>query len=276
MTSELVFAIGDIHGRSDLLRAALEAIAARCERRDHRLVFLGDYVDRGPDAKGVVELMIELQRDSRIVCLKGNHEALMVEALTSGRAADFDRWMDAGGLSTLKSYGASDREEAVRAVPPHHLRWMATLPLTSGDGRRVYVHAGLLPDTPLERQTEQTCLWVRERFLRASPRHFDTHVVHGHSPAWNEERQTCDPELLSHRTNLDLATYWTNRLGVGVFDSEKAGGPIEVLIAHGVCGARASVSTLTPPTDQDAADCGAKRKRGWVSPWRSLAKRRTG
>lgn len=247
MADELVFAIGDIHARLDLVQAALEAIAVRAAGRRHRLIFLGDYIDRGPEARGVVDLMLELQRDPRVVCLKGNHEALMVKALAGGRGLDFRRWMEAGGQSTLESYGASDRESAMAAVPDHHLRWMAALPLTSGDGHRVYVHAGLMPNTPLERQTEETCLWIRERFLRAGPRQFDTHVVHGHTPAWNAERKICEPELLPHRTNLDLATYLTDSLGVGVFDSTVAGGPVDVLVARGGRGDAIIVSTWTAP-----------------------------
>lgn len=269
MADELVFAIGDIHGRLDLVRAALKAIAARIEGRNHRLIFLGDYIDRGPEARGVVELMLELQKDPRVVCLKGNHEALMVQALTGGRGSDFRRWAEAGGQSTLESYGASDQESAMAAVPDHHLRWMAALPLTSGDGHRVYVHAGLLPNTPLDRQTEATCLWIRERFLRAGPRQFDTHVVHGHTPAWNSERRVCEPELLPHRTNLDLATYWTDSLGVGVFDSGIAGGPIEVLVARGALGGTLSVSAWTaPPSERLGSGDALKPRRDWARLWR--------
>jgi serine/threonine protein phosphatase 1 len=230
---DLIFAIGDIHGRLDLTTVALSAIEARAAATDSfRVIFLGDYVDRGPDSRGVVELMMKLSRDHRYVCLKGNHEAMMVQCLAGGTTDDFTRWMDNGGRQTLESYGADDWDAAIDAVPAQHLRWMRSLPLTSGDGHRVYVHAGLMPATPFERQTEETCLWIRERFLRAPAHQFDAHVVHGHSPQWAGKPDMGEPEFLAHRTNLDLAAYATDRLCVGVFDAALGGGPIEAIIVE--------------------------------------------
>jgi hypothetical protein len=111
----------------------------------------------------------------------------------------------------------------------------------------------------LDQQSEETCLWIRERFLRASPRHFEMHVVHGHSPAWDERTQSCEPELLSHRTNLDLATYLTDSLAVGVFDSAIEGGPIEILIAHGSHGTCIQVTSRVPAATVPRS----KRRLGW-------------
>jgi serine/threonine protein phosphatase 1 len=233
MTEELVFAVGDIHGRLDLVTDAMGAIAERAASAESfRVIFLGDYIDRGPDSRGVVDLMIELSRDHRYVCLKGNHEAMMLQSLAGGNADEFTRWMDNGGQQTLESYGASDWEEAVEAVPAEHLRWMRGLPLTSGDGHRIYVHAGLMPSTPFDRQTEEACLWIREKFLRAPAHQFDGHVVHGHTPTWAGKPEPGEPELLPHRTNLDVAAYATNRLCVGVFDVAQMGGPIEVIVVE--------------------------------------------
>jgi len=265
---DLIFAIGDIHGRLDLTTAALDAIEARAAGADSfRVIFLGDYVDRGPDSRGVVELMMTLSRDHRYVCLKGNHEARMVQCLTGGATEDFTRWMDNGGRQTLDSYGAVDWDAAGVAVPAEHLRWMRGLPLTSGDGHRVYVHAGLMPATPFDRQTEETCLWIRERFLRAPAHQFDAHVVHGHTPQWAGKPDMGEPEFLPHRTNLDLAAYATDRLGVGVFDAALGGGPIEAIIVEGRVGESARVvpnqspATLVAPDGEPAA-----RPKRW--PWR--------
>jgi serine/threonine protein phosphatase 1 len=265
---DLIFAIGDIHGRLDLTMAALDAIENRAASADSfRVIFLGDYVDRGPDSRGVVELMMTLSRDHRYVCLKGNHEAMMVQSLAGGATEDFIRWMDNGGRQTLDSYGADDWDAAISAVPVEHLRWMRGLPLTSGDGHRVYVHAGLMPATPFERQTEETCLWIRERFLRAPAHQFDAHVVHGHTPQWTGKPDMGEPELLPHRTNLDLAAYASDRLGVGVFDAALGGGPIEAIIIERRDGEMARVlphqlrATLVASDGEPAV-----RPRRW--PWR--------
>ena len=244
MSEELIFAIGDIHGRLDLVTAALAVIEDRAASAEaFRVIFLGDYVDRGPDSRGVVDLMIELSRDHRYVCLKGNHEAMMLTCLGGGNSEDFTRWMDNGGRETLDSYGAADWESAIDVVPPQHLRWMRALPLTSGDGHRIYVHAGLMPSTPFERQTEETCLWIRERFLRAPGHQFEGHVVHGHTPQWAGKPEAGEPELLPHRTNLDVAAYATDRLCVGVFDAARGGGPIEMMTIEQPAGGVVSINT---------------------------------
>jgi serine/threonine protein phosphatase 1 len=245
---DLIFAIGDIHGRLDLTTAALEAIEQRASGAESfRVIFLGDYVDRGPDSRGVVELMMRLSRDHRYVCLKGNHEAMMVQCLTGGATDDFTRWMDNGGRETLQSYDADDWDAAIAAVPTEHVRWMKSLPLTSGDGHRIYVHAGLMPSTPFDRQTEETCLWIRERFLRAAPHQFDGHVVHGHTPQWAGKPDPAEPEFLPHRTNLDLAAYSTDRLCVGVFDAARPGGPVELIMIEQVAGESARRIPYQPP-----------------------------
>jgi serine/threonine protein phosphatase 1 len=266
MPEDLIFAVGDIHGRLDLTQAAVEAILARAGARAFRIIFLGDYVDRGPESRGVVEFMLDATREPRVVCLKGNHEAMMARALMGGNAEDFARWMETGGDTTLKSYGAHDWESAMEQVPDRHLRWMAALPLTSGDGHRIYVHAGVLPSTPFDQQTEDACLWIRERFLRAPAHQFDHHIVHGHTPYWAEKPDPEQPELLAHRTNLDLAAYASNRLGVGVFEHSVEGGPIEVLVVAQHRGGRTSVSTLAAPNSLVGVGAGA-RPRGKRRPW---------
>jgi serine/threonine protein phosphatase 1 len=267
--NDLVFAIGDIHGRLDLTLAALDAIGERAVAAESfRFIFLGDYIDRGPDSRGVVELMMKLSRDHRYVCLKGNHEAMMVQCLTGGSSDDFSRWTDNGGRETLRSYGAEDWDAAIAAVPTEHVRWMQALPLTSGDGHRIYVHAGLMPSTPFERQTEETCLWIRERFLRAGPHQFDGHVVHGHTPQWAGKPELGEPELLQHRTNLDLAAYTTDRLCVGVFDAALGGGPVEVIMIEQAAGEPARLSPYRSQAALAAADAEPARR-----PWRRLWRR---
>ena len=211
----------------DLLAAAVSAIERHCGDRDARLIFLGDYVDRGPDSRQVVEyLMTAQQADRRLVCLRGNHEQMMLDAILKGGDSRW-MWLDNGGEQTLRSYGAFDIEEARAKVPDEHLRWMSQLPLTSGDEHRIYVHAGILPSTPLEQQKPETLIWIRERFLRAKSRQFDRHIVHGHTPMWEGKPEMGRPELLPHRTNLDTGAYETGILSVGVFPAQMQGGPAE-------------------------------------------------
>lgn len=235
MSKRITYAIGDIHGRADLLDLVIEAVRrdSRDRRRPARMVFLGDYVDRGPDSRKVVETLMSLERPESCICLMGNHEALMVEALTHARRGAYARWCANGGRETLASYGVTGGEDPDLAIPADHVRWLSNLPLIAEDPYRIYVHAGLSPGKALEDQSEAACLWIREKFLRAPAREFDRHVVHGHTPIWEHKPAADQPELLDHRTNLDTAAFASGVLSVGVFDEALPGGPIEVLSLRG-------------------------------------------
>jgi serine/threonine protein phosphatase 1 len=221
--SGLTFAIGDIHGRLDLLEGAEAAVAARADGAAHKVICLGDYVDRGPDSKGVVERLMARAGDSGWICLKGNHEAMMAQALNGGRRIDFAHWMQNGGDRTLESYGCE--------VAPEHLAWLESRPLTHREGRRLFVHAGIDPTAPLEDQGEGTLLWIREKFL-AAPR-LAWHVVHGHTPFWRGKPDPAEPEVLPQRTNLDTGACFTGILSIGVFEPGAGDGPVEILSAVG-------------------------------------------
>ncbi len=217
----LTFAIGDVHGRYDLLLRATGAITAYAGGRQSRTVMLGDYVDRGPHSDMVVDWLIRRQAEpeSELTCLKGNHEAMMADALIHGRSLNL--WLDNGGEETLESYQGSP--------PAEHLRWMDALPLKIEDGQRVFVHAGLKPGAALSDQEEEWLLWSREKFLRAGDA-WGVHVVHGHTYRWEEKPDPWEPELLPHRTNLDTAAFMSGVLTVGVFDDSRPG-PIALLRA---------------------------------------------
>ena len=225
----LTYAVGDIHGRLDLLKTAVETIARHAGRRPFRLIFLGDYVDRGPDSRRVIELLMKLQEIWSVVCLKGNHEDLMLKAVVERADGALQLWLDNGGEATLRSYGMTPDPDSPDQIPSQHVRWLSSLPLTTADGHRIYVHAGLMPKVATHRQREETCLWIRERFLLGQPGDFEAHVVHGHSPLWAGKPDPAEPELLEHRTNLDTGAFATGVLSVGVFDDETPGGPVEVL-----------------------------------------------
>jgi serine/threonine protein phosphatase 1 len=257
--SPRTYAIGDVHGRLDLLRQAVDAISGHVGDRPFRVVFLGDYVDRGPDSRGVIEFLMALQRRWPVVCLKGNHEELMIQAIADPASRRLERWLEYGGDETLRSYGLGKDDDLAAGVPLEHLRWMASLPPTTGDKHRIYVHAGLLPGVPAHRQKDETFLWIRERFLQARPGDFEAHVVHGHTPVWEGKPDAAEPELLEHRTNLDTGAFATGVLTVAVFDANLPGGPIEVLKVQGEQTAR---FVPDPPEPTTTARPDASRRRG--------------
>lgn len=212
------FAIADLHGRFDLLVRAFAEIEAY-DPHPHKIVTLGDYVDRGPESRQIIEYLMRC--NSNVVCLKGNHEDMMVETLTA--PLDPDWWVGNGGGATLKSYGhAPAGLFDASVVPQSHIDWMRALPMLHFDKHRVYVHAGCAHNRPLDEQPEQYLLWYRpiegEDFG-----HGDRHVIHGHTPNPN------GPERYKNRTNLDTLAWRTGRLVIAVFDDDIAGGPIDFI-----------------------------------------------
>lgn len=221
------YVIPDLHGRCDLLTAALRDIAARTHGDPATVITLGDYIDRGPDSRGVIELLAELGRSPppgwRLVGLKGNHEILMEEALQHPER--LPNWLAKGGDTALRSYGAGDPPD-LAVVPDDHRAWIAALELMYVDRHRIYVHAGVDADQPLDRQPVKTLLCKRYPDAYAGG-YGDYHVVHGHDRAEN------GPLLYAGRTNLDTMAWSTGRLVVGAFDDDKAGGPVDLIEVRG-------------------------------------------
>ena len=233
------YVVGDVHGRDDLLCDLLAQIDAHATGRPHHLIFLGDYIDRGPDSPAVVERLIALQQarpPGAVVCLRGNHEQMALDALTAGGGWQLNLWRRNGGDATLSAYGTDADEPDLTRFPEEHRTWMAGLPHLHRDSRHIYVHAGLEPNTPIEEQDAEAFLWIREAFLRAPPGSFPAHVVHGHTPEWADKPDWAEPELLPYRTNLDTGAYATGVLTAGVFDRSGRGGPSAVLSAIGAPG----------------------------------------
>jgi serine/threonine protein phosphatase 1 len=231
--SPYTYAVGDVHGRLDLVGAAMDSILAHAGKRPFQVILLGDYIDRGPDSRGVIELLIALQRRWSVICLKGNHEALMLQAIEEPDGPRFEQWFELGGDRTLESYGLKPGDDLAGRLPGEHLAWLSELPSIARDQHRIYVHAGLAPGATHQSQDDETRLWIRERFLRGVPGDFEAHIVHGHTPIWAGKPDAGEPELLEHRTNLDTAAFATGVLAVGVFDDGRAGGPLEVLRIRG-------------------------------------------
>jgi len=212
-----IYVIGDIHGRSDLLDQMVEAIKRDLDKNpaaDGLTVTLGDYVDRGPDSRGVLDRLARNPFPTKYIALKGNHEELFEAFLNDPSVAS--QWRRLGGLETLHSYGVSVTavmvgkgfEEASRAlqkaVPEEHLRFLATLKLSMSVGEYFLCHAGVRPGIPLERQRAEDLLWIRDEFLN-SRTSFGKVVVHGHTPV-------ASPEVLPTRINIDTGAFATGRL----------------------------------------------------------------
>lgn len=236
----LTFAVGDIHGRLDLLDTALALIAEHADLRqrpEYRVVFLGDYIDRGPDSAAVVARLRDGADHSSVdwVCLKGNHEDLAV--CPEGR----ERWLRNGGDMTLASY------EGQEGVLELDKAWMADLPVFLDDGERLFVHAGVDPRRALDEQEAPVLTWIRNRFLEARRFKADRHVVHGHTPVWKGKPDLDEVERLAHRTNLDTGAYYTGVLAIGVFEAGRAE-------ASAVLYARGPMGGGEPPGQAEAAD----------------------
>ncbi len=182
-----VYAVGDIHGHRDRLAALHEAIAADLAARPARsavLVHLGDYIDQGPDSAGVIALLAAgpSVAGRPVVNLLGDHERMLLDALSGDRAAATD-WLWAGGRAALASWGLDPglpREAWLSALPPDHVAWMRSLVLTHREGDYLFVHAGIRPGVKLADQTRDDLVSIRQPFLTTG-QDFGVVVVHGHS-----------------------------------------------------------------------------------------------
>jgi serine/threonine protein phosphatase 1 len=175
---------------------------------------LGDYVDRGPDSRGVLDRLVHNPFPTKYIALKGNHEELFEAFVHDPSVAS--QWRRLGGLETLHSYGVSVTavmigkgfEEASsalrRAVPEEHLRFLGSLKLSMSVGEYFLCHAGVRPGIPLEHQAAEDLLWIRDEFLN-SRKSFGKIVVHGHTPI-------ASPEVLPNRINIDTGAFMTGRL----------------------------------------------------------------
>jgi len=216
----LTYAIPDLHGRLDLLESAIERIVEHSGGNSATVVTLGDYVDRGPDSRRVLERLMGWQSHQlKLVPLKGNHEAMMWEVCNN--LAELNWWIGNGGDQTLASYGQSENPDP-RVVPAGHLKWIAGLALMHMDQHRLFVHAAVDPTISLNQQSEQTLLWKRY------PEGYELgyggrHVVHGH------HSNPKAPIATKGKTNLDGLAWKTGRLVVGVFEDDRPGGASEFL-----------------------------------------------
>ncbi|MGG7516584.1 metallophosphoesterase family protein [Allorhizobium undicola] len=215
-----IYAIGDVHGcYAELLDAECRVLRDAAGRDGRKLiVFLGDYIDRGPSSRRVVEHLMAPHscRDFDRITLCGNHDAAFAAFLEN--PSEGRRWLDFGAAATLYSYGVDlDRtlaggglphlaEQVRGAVPLAHRLWFSGLPVAVTLGQFVFVHAGLEPGTALEKQADDDLMWIREPFLQRGPE-LPVTVVHGHTP-------TDNVTFGKNRIGIDTCAYATGRLSV--------------------------------------------------------------
>jgi len=207
------YALSDIHGCLDKLRRLVAHCETDAAGGGAKFMFLGDYIDRGPDSRSVIEFIMAMQaRDpDGVTCLVGNHEDLALNAIDDPR--EIDLWVDRNsGDRTLASYGVARPSD----LPADHIAWLRALKTHHDDGLRFFVHAGIDPSRPLDAQHRRDMLWMREPFL-SDPRDFGRFIVHGHTPLRGGQ-----PDLRRNRVNIDTAAVLGGPLTAAVFEDGRA------------------------------------------------------
>ncbi len=212
MTERITFAIGDIHGCFAELQSLIQHCETAFRSGERTYIFLGDYVDRGARSREVVGFLRAMSEQARrFVCLRGNHEELLVLAARLDRSdQDLMTWWANGGEQTLDSYGVNDPAD----IPADDLEWLKRLPLKHQECGRTYVHAGIRPGIPIEQQSNRDLLWIREPFL-SSPLNHGSLIVHGHTPTPSRK-----PEIYKNRVNIDTGACFGGPLTAAVFDED--------------------------------------------------------
>lgn len=225
-----IYAIGDIHGQLDMLRAAHDRIAAdriACGDESAPVVHLGDLVDRGPDSRGVIDhLMRGIAGGAPWIVIKGNHDRMFLAFLRDGAIQDSGlrrelTWLHPplGGDRTLESYGVRLRrwttprsawDSAIRAVPEAHVEFLSALPLMHRTSDLLFVHAGIRPGVPIEDQVEDDLVWIRGPFLEDGRDH-GVLIVHGHTPVTVAEHY-------GNRIDIDTGAGFGHPLTAAVFE----------------------------------------------------------
>lgn len=221
--NQVFYAVGDIHGRDDLLALLHDHIrdhhALLHSDRAAKLVYVGDYIDGGAQSAAVLDRVMAGLPGFETVALMGNHEAMLLECLSTDNREAWYTWLSNGGEETLASFGISLRfggydPEALRdAVGPQRCAWLASLRLMYEAGPYVFVHAGVAPGIPLGEQSSKDLLWIRSRFLDSEEDHGRI-VVHGHTPG-------DDPVVRANRICVDTGATSYGVLTAAVLDGTR-------------------------------------------------------
>ena len=228
------YVIADLHGRFDLLCKAVDMIEADAGEEGGRLIILGDFVDRGPQSRNIIDLLIAgPQRPNwEWTIIQGNHEAMMLECLSNTNILSW--WIKNGGGETLRSYGYQQGDNLFPLkIPAEHLEWLASLPIVMEDQHRIYVHAGVPFDQQVADAKPETMQWMlyagydpmgSTAEIMPDEQHVSgKHIVHGH------EQSASHPLRKRHRTNLDSFAWATGHCAIGVWDDDYPGGPMRIL-----------------------------------------------
>lgn len=211
------YAIADLHGRYDLLRATLKLIEEDAGDEGGTFICLGDFVDRGLQARSIIEMLMLGPRSPnwQWIVLQGNHEAMMLECLRNPNMITW--WLGNGGHATLGSYGYQTGDKLLPLkVPAQHMAWLDSLPVHHEDEQRIFVHAGVPIHVPLTDAKQELLQWMLYADHEDGPHVSGKHIVHGH------HQSASHPLLLPHRINLDSFAWYTGRLAIGVFNDEQA------------------------------------------------------
>ncbi|AYO80539.1 serine/threonine protein phosphatase [Sphingobium yanoikuyae] len=215
---ERIYAVGDVHGRYDLLQKLIDEIGIHnrdlSPSKSLHILFLGDLIDRGPDSARVLAFLHDLQRKSnRVLVLQGNHEEAMVQAI-DGNLEILQGWLRFGGAETVRSFGIAPPEDGMdlrqylrelrSAIPSEMVDWMRKLPLTARSGDYFFCHAGIRPGVALRKQVRDDLLWIRDDFLDDQRDHGAV-IVHGHSIETNVQ-------FRGNRIGIDTGAYRTGTL----------------------------------------------------------------
>lgn len=221
-----IYAIGDVHGRADLLDRLLSRIDAHVATHPGTrpiCLFIGDYIDRGPGSRDVLNLLINCALRREMIFLRGNHDIMVSRFLQD--PTTLSDWSRIGGLETLMSYGLKpsfnpdpeaqkDLAKALNSVlPDSHRRFLAALSSSFTCGDYFFVHAGVRPGVPLAHQSDDDLLWIRDEFLLHEDR-FEKLVVHGHTPVR-------EIDIRQNRINIDTGAYATGRLSCLVLEGNR-------------------------------------------------------
>lgn len=200
MGDEKTYIIGDIHGCLEMVERLLDKIG--WDPGKDRLIFLGDYIDRGKNSKGVLDLLIEISISSPLVrCLIGNHEDIFLEYLDNGRMMSF---LLNGGDATLESYRDAESSDEGAEIPREHVAFLRSLEQWIELDDYYVVHAGFRPGVPLERQSYEDLIWIRDAFI-FSDYDFGKKVIFGHTPF-------SKPLLMENKIGLDTGAVYGNKL----------------------------------------------------------------
>lgn len=222
-----IYVVGDIHGEIDLLKELhKKMLADATDGPTARIlqIFLGDYIDRGPDSKGVVDWLLSAPpTDWQRICLKGNHETMVHDFLDDSET--LKRWQQLGGAQTLRSYGVglsspkkkvspdNLRADFAKKISKEHRDFYNNSPLFFEMGSYFFAHAGVRPELALQAQEEEDLLWIRDDFLQ-SKLDFGKIIIHGHTPV-------SQPEMYHNRINIDTGAYMSGKLTCLVLENDE-------------------------------------------------------